>query len=153
MQAVKLRPEEVMGVAVRSDWLLLWRVLPKGLPSTGDAGGRKRRVHKKNKTRELHRLITHFSLLTTFKLTFNYTLHTRSNPLHTMCSKSYPPLLGGSLGTCCPGGVEEGGCDASGRLDPVEVSSSPRLEENTRSKEGSLSIHSTLDMGRQLKRI
>lgn len=44
MQAVKLRPEEVTGVAVRSDWLLLWRVLPKGLPSTGDAGGRKRRV-------------------------------------------------------------------------------------------------------------
>lgn len=40
MQAVKLRPEEVLGGVVRSDWLLLWRLLPKGLPSKGDAGGR-----------------------------------------------------------------------------------------------------------------
>lgn len=55
MQAVKLRPEEVLGGPVRSDWLLLWRLLPRGLPSNGDA------------------------------------------------------LLGGGLGICCPGGVEDGG--------------------------------------------
>lgn len=36
MQAVKLRPEEALGGPVRSDWLLLWRVLPRGLPSNGD---------------------------------------------------------------------------------------------------------------------
>lgn len=65
----------------------------------------------------------------------------------------YRPLLGGGLGICCPGGVEEGGCDPSVGWVPVGVSSSPRLEEKTRSKEGSLSIHSTLDIGRQLKRI
>jgi len=41
MQAVKLRPEEFMGGPVRSDWLLLWRLLPRGLPSNGDAGGRR----------------------------------------------------------------------------------------------------------------
>lgn len=63
------------------------------------------------------------------------------------------PLLGGSLGTCCPGGVEDGGWDPSAGWAPAGVSSSPRLEEKTRSREGSLSIHSTLDMGRQLKRI
>lgn len=99
MQAVKLRPEELLGGPVRSDWLLLWRLLPRGLPSKGDA------------------------------------------------------LLGAGLGTCCPGGVDEGGWDPSVGWGPVGVSSSPRLEEKTRSKEGSLSIHSTLDMGRQLKRI
>lgn len=63
------------------------------------------------------------------------------------------PLLGGGLGICCPGGVEEGGCDPSVGCAPVGVSSSPRLEEKTRSREGSLSMHSTLDIGRQLKRI
>lgn len=62
------------------------------------------------------------------------------------------PLLGGSLGTCCPGGVEDG-WEPSVGWAPAGVSSSPRLEEKTRSKEGSLSIHSTLDIGRQLKRI
>ena len=65
----------------------------------------------------------------------------------------YIPLLGGGLGIYCPGGVEEGGWGASVGWAPGGVSSSPRLEEKTRSKEGSLSIHSTLDMGRQLKRI
>lgn len=54
MQAVKLKPEEVLGGAVRSDWLLLWRVLPKGLPSNGDAGGRKRRRAQKHR---MHRCI------------------------------------------------------------------------------------------------
>lgn len=43
MQAVKLRPEEALGGPVRSDWLLLWRLLPRGLPSSGDAGGKQRR--------------------------------------------------------------------------------------------------------------
>lgn len=38
MQAVKLRPEEVLGGPLRSDWLLLWRLLPRGLPSSGEAG-------------------------------------------------------------------------------------------------------------------
>lgn len=38
MQAVKLRPEEAPGGPVRSDWLLLWRLLPRGLPSRGEAG-------------------------------------------------------------------------------------------------------------------
>lgn len=38
MHAVKLRPEELLGGVVRSDWLLLWRLLPRGLPSNGDAG-------------------------------------------------------------------------------------------------------------------
>lgn len=37
MQAVKLRPDELLGGAVRSDWLLLWRLRPNGLPSWGDA--------------------------------------------------------------------------------------------------------------------
>lgn len=37
MQAVKLRPEEVLGGPLRSDWLLLWRLLPRGLPSSGEA--------------------------------------------------------------------------------------------------------------------
>ena len=63
------------------------------------------------------------------------------------------PLLGGSLGKCCPGGVEDGGWDPSVGWAPVGVSSSPRLEEKTRSNEGSFNIHSTLDIGRQLKRI
>lgn len=36
MQAVKLRPEELLLAPVKSDWLLLCRVLPKGLPSPGD---------------------------------------------------------------------------------------------------------------------
>lgn len=56
---------------------------------------------------------------------------------------------------CWPGGVEEGGWeDPSAGWAPVGgASSSPRLEEKTRSREGSLSMHSTLDMGRQLKRI
>lgn len=44
MQAVKLSPEEVLGGVVRSDWLLLWRLLPRGLPSNGDAERRKRSV-------------------------------------------------------------------------------------------------------------
>lgn len=43
MQAVKLRPEELLGGPVRSDWLLLWRLLPSGLPNNGDAGGRETR--------------------------------------------------------------------------------------------------------------
>lgn len=77
--------------------------------------------------------------------------------LHTLQPKTnctvMLPLLGGGLGTCCPGGVEQGWCDPSGTWVPVRVSSSPRLEEKTRSKEGSLSMHSTLDIGRQLKRI
>lgn len=53
MQAVKLRPEEVLGGPLRSDWLLLWRLLPRGLPSNGDAGRRQRRVgtHNRGKTR------------------------------------------------------------------------------------------------------
>lgn len=63
------------------------------------------------------------------------------------------PLLGGSLGPCCPGGVEDGACGPSVGLVPVGVSSSLRLEENTRSSDGSFSMHSTLDMGRQLNRI
>lgn len=46
MQAVKLSPEEVLGGEVRSDWLLLWRLLPRGLPSNGDAERRKRKVGK-----------------------------------------------------------------------------------------------------------
>lgn len=41
MQAVKLRPEELLGPPVRSDWLLLWRLLPRGLPSNGEARDRK----------------------------------------------------------------------------------------------------------------
>lgn len=36
MQAVKLRPEELLLDVVRSDWLLLCRVLPRGLPSPGE---------------------------------------------------------------------------------------------------------------------
>lgn len=36
MQAVKLRPDELLLEVVKSDWLLLWRVLPRGLPSPGD---------------------------------------------------------------------------------------------------------------------
>lgn len=36
MQAVKLRPEELLLDPVKSDWLLLCRVLPKGLPNPGD---------------------------------------------------------------------------------------------------------------------
>lgn len=46
MQAVKLRPEELLGVLVRSDWLLLWRLLPSGLPSNGDARGSHRRAER-----------------------------------------------------------------------------------------------------------
>lgn len=46
MQAVKLRPEELLGGPVRSDWLLLWRLLPRGLPNSGDAGRRQRRSRK-----------------------------------------------------------------------------------------------------------
>lgn len=42
MQAVKLRPEEAPGGPVRSDWLLLWRLLPRGLPSKGEAGRKQR---------------------------------------------------------------------------------------------------------------
>lgn len=37
MQAVKLRPEEVLGGPLRSDWLLLCRLLPRGLPRSGEA--------------------------------------------------------------------------------------------------------------------
>lgn len=33
MQAVKLKPEELLLEPVKSDWLLLCRVLPKGLPN------------------------------------------------------------------------------------------------------------------------
>lgn len=36
MQAVKLSPEELLLEPVKSDWLLLCRVLPKGLPRPGD---------------------------------------------------------------------------------------------------------------------
>lgn len=36
MQAVKLRPEELLLEVVKSDWLLLCRVLPRGLPRPGD---------------------------------------------------------------------------------------------------------------------
>lgn len=39
MHAVKLRPEELVGGPVRSDWLLLCRLRPRGLPKDGDAGG------------------------------------------------------------------------------------------------------------------
>lgn len=72
------------------------------------------------------------------------------------------PLL---PGTRCAlwyeGGVEEGVCWAlavsgGGGWGPTVVlggSSSPRLEEKTRSRDGSFSMHSTRDMGRQLKRI
>lgn len=44
MQAVKLRPEETLAGPVRSDWLLLWRLLLRGLPSKGDAGRQQRRI-------------------------------------------------------------------------------------------------------------
>lgn len=43
MQAVKLRPEEATGGPVRSDWLLLWRLLLRGLPNKGDAGRKQRK--------------------------------------------------------------------------------------------------------------
>lgn len=39
MHAVKLRPEELVGGPVRSDWLLLCRLRPRGLPKDGDADG------------------------------------------------------------------------------------------------------------------
>lgn len=49
MQAVKLRPEEALGGLVRSDWLLLWRLLLRGLPSKGDAGRKQRGVSQIDK--------------------------------------------------------------------------------------------------------
>lgn len=66
---------------------------------------------------------------------------------------SIPPLIGGGLRMCWLGGVEEGGCGLSVGWVVDGISISPRLEENTRSRDGSFSIHSTLDMGKQLKRI
>lgn len=36
MHAVKLRPDELLLGALRSDWLLLCRLLPRGLPSADD---------------------------------------------------------------------------------------------------------------------
>lgn len=54
MQAVKLRPEDVLGGPVRSDWLLLWRLLPRGLPSNGDAAGRQGRTKKANRDKTSH---------------------------------------------------------------------------------------------------
>lgn len=56
MQAVKLRPEELLGGPVRSDWLLLWRLLPRGLPNSGDARRRQRRriKHGGGRKRQSH---------------------------------------------------------------------------------------------------
>lgn len=54
---------------------------------------------------------------------------------------------------CTEGGVEEGVCWGSAGWVVPGSSSSPLLEEKTRSREGSFSIHSTRDMGRQLNRI
>lgn len=39
MQAVKLRPDELLLGVLRSDWLLLCRLLPRGLPSADDPAG------------------------------------------------------------------------------------------------------------------
>lgn len=151
MQAVKLRPEEALGAPVRSDWLLLWRLLLRGLPSKGDAG-RKQRRHVRliiiDSYLSKHSFIKESSMLTTNtanKHKSRYNMH----EMFAFCR----PLLGSVFGMCCPDGVEDAGWAASDVWAPAGFSLSPRLEEKTRSKEGSLSIHSTLDIGRQLKRI
>lgn len=102
MQAVKLRPDELLLEVVKSDWLLLWRVLPRGLPNPGDEPGAP-------------------DLLTEF--------------FELLCGV-LPPTDAFSDGYIVP-----------------KVSSSPRFEEKTRSREGNFSIHSTLETGKQLNLI
>lgn len=64
------------------------------------------------------------------------------------------PFAAEALSRLCASGeaVQPGG-GASGAWQGTGVSRSPRLEENTRSRDGSFSMHSTRDIGRQLKRI
>lgn len=101
MHAVKLRPDELLLELVRSDWLLLCRVLPRGLPSPGDGP----------------------AAPILFRLGFD--------PLGI---ERLPTL------------------DSEGWVAP-SVSSSLRFEEKTRSNDGSFSMHSTRDTGRQLNLI
>lgn len=45
MHAVKLRPDELLLELLRSDWLLLCRLLPRGLPNPDEPASE----HKKSK--------------------------------------------------------------------------------------------------------
>lgn len=101
MHAVKLSPEELLLVLVRSDWLLLCRVLPRGLPSPGDGAA-----------------------------------------VPNLFRPGFDPLGVERLLTL----------DSEGWVTP-RVSSSLRFEEKTRSNDGSFSMHSTRDTGRQLNLI
>lgn len=106
MQAVKLRPEEAPGGPVRSDWLLLWRLLPRGLPSRGEAGGKQRSQVGQN----------HWLIYDEGGLDSPMDMHDGENPSITDAQLAFShdgtfcrPLLGSVFGTCCPGGVEDAG--------------------------------------------
>lgn len=51
MHAVKLRPDELLLGALRSDWLLLCRLLPRGLPSADDPARQEARADSPRKKR------------------------------------------------------------------------------------------------------
>ena len=56
MQAVKLSPDELLLVVVRSDWLLLCRLRPRGLPRPDEpaADTDARNLYKPQETEACH---------------------------------------------------------------------------------------------------